>query len=127
MDIITGHDVRGQVGDIRHVVVTDKCQVRDRADGLVDCLDIHARHRQVFDGTGNLHGCVFRVDADFTDMTGHTVKTALECLEVAVRHTEDGMCRFHDVGIVDGLRQFRTDQAVTHIGIEHRSEREVPE
>ena len=38
-------------------------------------------------------------------IVGHTVKTGLECLEVAVRHTEDGMCRFHDVGIVDAETQ----------------------
>ena len=126
MDIIAGHDVCGQVGDIRYIVVTDKRQIRDRTDGLVYCIDFHARHCQVFDGTGDLHSCIFRVSADFTDMTRHTVETGLECLEVAVRHPEDGVRRLHDIGMVDGFRQLRTDQAVTHIGIEHRGEREVP-
>ena len=58
-------------------------------------------------------------------MASHIVKASLEGTQVSVRHTQDRVCRLHNVRVLDSLCQLITHQAVTHIGIEHRCERKV--
>lgn len=36
------------------------------------------------------------------------------------------MCRLHDVGILDGLRELCAKEVVGHVGVEHSGHREVP-
>ena len=58
-------------------------------------------------------------------MASHIVKASLEGTQVSVRHTQDRVCRLHNVRVLDSLCQLITHQAVSHIGIEHRCERKV--
>ena len=127
MDIIAGHDVRGQVGNIGHVIVPDERQVRDRPDGFVDCLDIHAGHGKELDGAGDFHSSIFRIDSYLADMAGHVVEAGLKRSQIHVGHTQDGSGRLHDIGIFDSVGQFRTYQAVAHVGVQHGSERQIPQ
>ena len=58
-------------------------------------------------------------------MASHIVKASLEGTQVSVRHTQNRVCRLHNVRVLDSLCQLVTHQTITHIGIEHRCERKV--
>ena len=90
-------------------------------------INVHARHCQVLDSTGNFHSRIFGIDTDFTDVAGHIVKPGLESFQVSIGHFQNGVRRLHDIGVFNGFCQFRTHKAVAHVGIEHRSERQVPQ
>ena len=66
-------------------------------------MDIDGGDGEVFEGRGNVEGCVFGVDGDFREMRGDSVKRGVECVEVGVGEREDGMWGLDDVGIVDGV------------------------
>ena len=86
VDVVAGHDVGRQIGDVRHVIVAYERQVRNRSYGLVDGLDIHARHREVLHCSGNLNCRELRVDADLADMTRHLIEACLERFQIGIRH-----------------------------------------
>ena len=58
-------------------------------------------------------------------MASHIIEASLEGAQVSVSYTQDRVCRLHNVRVLDSLCQLVTHQTITHIGVEHRCERQV--